>query len=117
MLWASPRQLALATTAVLRSGLVRCNRPDKLARVGPHLSRYQLGPGMGPIVGAALYPDAPAIVEDTGTVSMRELEARCAAVAGGLATAGVTPGDEVGVLARNSRCGRSTAGDGTESLG
>jgi acyl-CoA synthetase (AMP-forming)/AMP-acid ligase II len=99
----TPRQAVVATAALLRSGLVRFYRPDRLLRISGHLARYRFGPGMGPIVGAAVYPDAPAIVDDTGVVCMRELEARCAAVAGGLAAAGVTAGDTLGLLARNSR--------------
>ena len=61
-----------------------------------------MGPGMGPIAGAAFYPDAVALVDDTESVTMRELDARCSAAAYGLSSIGLSAGDTIGILARNS---------------
>jgi fatty-acyl-CoA synthase len=90
-----------AAGALLRSGLVRPYRPDHLARMGRGAARYGFGPAFGPLIGDIRCPDAPAMVDDDGSVTMRELEARCSAVAQGLFSAGLTAGDTLGVLARN----------------
>ena len=97
----APRESLTAVGVLLRSGLVRPYRPDHLARIGRGAARYGFGPGFGPLVGDILYPHAPAMVDDDGSVTMRELEARCSAVARGLSAAGLTPGNTLGVLARN----------------
>jgi fatty-acyl-CoA synthase len=98
----TPRETLTGTAALARSGLVRAYRPDHLLRVGLGLARYQLGPGMGPTAGAAFYPDAIAMTDDAGSVTMRQLDARCSAVAHGLSRIGMSAGDAIGILARNS---------------
>lgn len=70
-------------------------------RFGLGLIRHGAGPGWGPLAGATLYPDAPAITDDRGTVTFGELEAQCEAAADGLA-ARVSPGDVVAIIGRNS---------------
>jgi fatty-acyl-CoA synthase len=101
-LW-TPGESVRAVRAILGSGLVRLYRPDHLARLGLAALRYGFGAGFGPLIGATSYPDAPALVDESGPVGMRPLEERCSAVAHGLAGAGLREGDAVGVLARN--CG------------
>lgn len=98
----TPWETAAGASALARSGLVRLYRPDHLARIGLRLARYQMGPGMGPTAGATLYPGAVGLVDDEGRASMRECDARCAAVAQGLRDIGLVAGDAIGVLARNS---------------
>jgi fatty-acyl-CoA synthase len=105
----TPREAAAAAGAVLRSGLVRLYRPDHLVRLGLDLTRYGMSPATGPVAGACLYPDAPAVVDDSGVATMRELDERCSAVADGLYAAGLGAGDRIGVLARNSRALYETA--------
>lgn len=70
-------------------------------RFGLGLIRHGAGPGWGPLAGATLYPDAPAITDDRGAVTFRELEERCEAAARELA-ARLSPGDVVAILGRNS---------------
>ena len=96
-----PRDLLAASLGVARSGLVRPFRPDRLPQIGWALLRHGAGPGFGPLLGAALSPGRPAIVDDDGSLTFGELDARCSAVAAGLA-ATLSPGDTIGLLARNS---------------
>lgn len=98
----TPRQTMLGGAALLRSGLVRVYRPEHLARIATGWTRYQMGPGMGATVGAAVYPAAVGVVDDSGPASMRELDARCTAVAHDLAGMGLAAGHTVGILLRNS---------------
>jgi long-chain acyl-CoA synthetase len=51
--------------------------------------------------GAAVHPDAPAVIHDERAQSFRELRARVDALAGGLAGLGLTRGDRVCILAQN----------------
>ncbi len=85
----------------MRSGLLRPHRPTRLIRVGRAALRYGLGPGCGPVAGAALYAGAPAFIDDTGTTTFGQLEERCEALATGLA-AELSPGATIALLGRNS---------------
>ena len=66
----SPRRWGGAAAALVRSGLLRLYRPDHVARIGLAVLRHQIGPAMGPFVGATVYPDATAIVDDLGSSTM-----------------------------------------------
>jgi acyl-CoA synthetase (AMP-forming)/AMP-acid ligase II len=96
-----PRKPAAAASALVRSGLLRPHRPTRLIRVGRAALRYGLGPGCGPVAGAAFFPRAPACIDDTGTMTFGQLEERCQALAAGLA-AELSPGEAVALLGRNS---------------
>ena len=90
-----------AASALVRSGLLRPHRPDRLVRVGRAVLRYGLGPGCGPVAGAALHAGAPAFIDDTGTTTFGQLEHRCEALATWLA-AELSPGATIALLGRNS---------------
>jgi acyl-CoA synthetase (AMP-forming)/AMP-acid ligase II len=85
------------------SGVVRPVRPDKLAHALLVLSRWGRGPASGYITSAALCPDAPAIVDELGTLTFAEVDGRTNALARSLAAAGVNEGDGVGIMCRNHR--------------
>ena len=94
---------ARATQALIRSGVLRPDRPDRLWRMAQAL-RYW-GPGLAAVyaMGAARYGDRPALIDERGSMSFADLDARSDAVARGLIESGVHPGDTVGVLCRNHR--------------
>lgn len=96
-----PQALLTASLRLARSGIIRPYRPDRLPQIGWGLLRYGAGPGFGPLLGAQLCPDRPALADDDGTLTFRELETRCRAVAAGL-TGSLAPGETIGLLARNS---------------
>ena len=51
---------------------------------------------------AALYGDVPAVIDGATRFDYRILAKRVAALAGGLRTRGIAPGDRIAILARNS---------------
>ncbi len=95
-----PGPLAVAG-ALVHSGLLRPQSPVRLLQVGRVALRYGLGPGCGPVAGAAFRAGAPALVDDTGTTTFGQLEERCEALADGLA-AELGPGGAIALLGRNS---------------
>jgi fatty-acyl-CoA synthase len=93
---------ARATAAVARTGLMGPGRPDVLARVG--LEAVRRGPVAGACSGAAIrWGDSPALQDELGTLSFRDLDRRSNALANAWAADGVRPGDGIAILCRNHR--------------
>jgi acyl-CoA synthetase (AMP-forming)/AMP-acid ligase II len=86
-----------------RAGMLRPARPDRALRALSGLIRWGPGLAAGYLGGAALYPDEPAIIDELGTLTFAEVEARSNAIARGLAGYGVGEGDGVAILCRNHR--------------
>jgi fatty-acyl-CoA synthase len=85
-----------------RRGIVDLRRPDEAVRAFLAIRRYG---AFGGLLGniAARYGDAPAITDDRGTVSFRELDEMSNALARGLSANGIRAGAVVATLHRNSR--------------
>ncbi|HEY5172854.1 MAG TPA: AMP-binding protein [Acidimicrobiia bacterium] len=94
---------ARATKALLRSGALRPERPDRMWRMARAVRHW--GPGLATAfaMGAARYGERPALVDERGPMSFAELDARSDAIARGLIETGVHTGDTVAVLCRNHR--------------
>ncbi|MEO6858025.1 MAG: AMP-binding protein [Solirubrobacteraceae bacterium] len=86
-----------------RAGMLRPARPDRALRALSGLIRWGPGLAAGYLGAAALYPDEPAIIDELGTLTFAEVEARSNAIARGLAGYGVSEGDGVAILCRNHR--------------
>jgi hypothetical protein len=86
-----------------QAGVVRPMRPDKLARLGNALRRWGRSPAAGFITGAIRSPDAPALIDELGTLTFKDIDQRTNALAHGLADAGVKEGDGVAIMCRNHR--------------
>ena len=96
--------LDLAGVRVLaRAGLLAPVRPDKLLTMGLALARYGISPATGYAAGAARFPHRPAIVDDDGVLTWREVDVRTDRLASELRARGLREGDAAGVLARNGR--------------
>ncbi|MCU7724237.1 acyl-CoA synthetase [Actinoplanes sp. KI2] len=91
--------------AVLRMhqiGIVNLLRPDRLLRAAVNNAR--LGPQAALIrKAAAEHPDAPAVTDDRGTLTYRELDEQSNALAHALQELGLPARSVVGVLARDHR--------------
>ena len=59
------------------------------------------GPAGALAIGAARYPNAPALVDDAGTLTYRQLRQRSSALGAELRRLGAAPGVVVGVMCRN----------------
>ncbi|CAN5574751.1 acyl-CoA synthetase [soil metagenome] len=91
---------ALATVA--RAGMLQPAAPWKLARISRALRHF--GPVGGGVTSAAVqHGDRPGLIDDRGTLTFAEMEARSNALAAALADRGVEPGAGVGILCRNHR--------------
>ena len=93
----------LAAARVLQHrGLVDLRRPDEAVRAFLAIRRHGAFGGLLSHA-AALHGDAPAITDDRGTVSFRELDETSNALARGLVVKGIRAGAVIAALHRNSR--------------
>ncbi len=92
----------LATIAAMR--VLRPVRPDRLARAARAVLRYGPTHGGALAASAALYGQAPAVIDERGTVSYAALDAQARALAGALRRHfDVRAGQRVGIMCRNHR--------------
>ena len=97
-------QGSLRTAAILtRAGVVRLERPDKLARVGATMLRWGPTPAAGYHISAVRTPARAAVHDDRGSVSFAELDAQTNALAHGLRGLGVREGDSIAIFCRDHR--------------
>jgi fatty-acyl-CoA synthase len=93
----------LAAARVLQHrGIVDLLRPDEAVRAFLAIRRYGAFGGLLSHA-AARYGDAPAITDDRGTISFRELDETSNAVARGLLANGIRAGAVIAILQRNRR--------------
>ncbi len=92
-----------ATRALAGAGMGPPLRPAVAARCGLALLRNGVTPAAACAINAARYPDEPAVIDDTGSVTFAALSRRVRALADASADAGVGSRDRVGVLCRNHR--------------
>ena len=88
---------------LVRSGVVRPMRPDRLVGVLAGYVHWDITVAWGYAMGAARHPDRPAIIDDDGAVSFAEVDERTTRLAHGLVDRGVRAGSKVAVLCRNHR--------------
>jgi acyl-CoA synthetase (AMP-forming)/AMP-acid ligase II len=94
---------AWGVKTLAEAGILAPQRPDRLARVGLNILRWGVTPAAGYASGAARNPDATALVDDLGTLTFAELEARTTRLANALREDGIAEGSRVGLLCRNHR--------------
>src|ERR1700753_3681669 len=85
------------------TGAARPARPDRMLGTGLAMLRWGFTPAAGWAAGAARFPHQPAIIDELGTMTFREIDEASSAVATGLSERGVLDGGSVGLLMRNSR--------------
>ncbi|UBU18141.1 AMP-binding protein [Nonomuraea gerenzanensis] len=93
-----------AASALIRNGLLGPVHPSVLARVVEAYRHFHLSPATGLAAAAARWPDRPAVIDEAGTLTFAELDARAAALAAGLhRRLGIEPGRTVAVMWPNDR--------------
>ncbi|MCW2608308.1 MAG: acyl-CoA synthetase [Frankiales bacterium] len=92
-----------AVKVLSRAGLLAPVRPDRLLGTVLAALRWGISPATGYAAGAARHPERPALVDDDGVLTWREVDSRTDRLAGALRARGVVEGTSVGVLARNGR--------------
>ena len=87
---------------LLRSGLVRPIRPDRLIGMTASFAKWGSSPAAAYAAGAARDPGRIAVVDERDTCTYQDIDRRSTAAAHELRRLGVAPGDRVALLARNS---------------
>ena len=86
-----------------RAGIVHPERPDHIFHTVRALLRYGTTPAAGYTAAARKFPDAPAVIDELGTLSFREIDERTNALARALRADGIEEGDGVAIMCRNHR--------------
>ncbi|MGV0645759.1 acyl-CoA ligase FadD12 [Mycolicibacterium sp. XJ2546] len=86
-----------------RARLIAPMRPDKYVRMGAAMRRVGVTATVGFAVAAQRCPDRPGLVDERGTLTWRQLDDRCDAVAAGLQGLPDGAPKSVAVMCRNHR--------------
>jgi fatty-acyl-CoA synthase len=84
-----------------RARVLRADRPDKLVRTALLLKRWGPTPASGYAISAMRDPHRPAIHDERGTITFKELHEQTNALAHSLRAAGVGEGDGIAILCRD----------------
>ncbi len=93
------RQLIWLVRVLIRAGMLAALRPDKYLRMAAVIRRQGTTPMTGISLSAVRRPHGTALIDERGSLTWAELEARSDALAVGLAS---SPGT-IGILCRNHR--------------
>ncbi len=96
------KRMKVAETLV-RAGVIRPMLPSRAIRSLDTLKRWGRSMASGYITAAIRYPNRIAIVDEHGTLTFAELDARTNALANALARRGIGEGDGVAIMCRNHR--------------
>ena len=89
-----------ATYVLVKQGVVRPIRPDRLARMALAYRRWGITLPLGFAIGAIRHPDRPAVIDERGALSYAELSQRTTRLADALRDR-VPAGTRIGLLTRN----------------
>jgi len=94
----------LQTVATLAEvGIIRPQRPDRLLNALAALIRWGATPAAGYKAAASRFPDRLALIDESGTLTFKDVHERSNALAHALAAEGIGPGSRVGIMCRNHR--------------
>ena len=92
------------SVALIKSGVWRSARPNHLLPIERALRQWGQSMAALGVIAAIRYPDQPAVIDERGTISYRELDRRCSRIAAALhAEYGIGDSSRVAVLCRNHR--------------
>jgi len=86
-----------------RSGLLTALRPDKYVKMAAAVRREGMSVTTGFAIAAARCPDRPGLIDDLGTLTWKELDDRCNALAAALQDLDEGPPQRLGIMCRNHR--------------
>ncbi|GAA1649915.1 AMP-binding protein [Kribbella alba] len=97
-------EAAGVSVALLRSGVWRSARPTQLVLIERALRQWGQSVAALGAIAAIRYPDQPAVIDERGSLTYRELDQRCSRQSAELhAQYGIVAGSKVAVLCRNHR--------------
>ncbi|HEU4976873.1 MAG TPA: acyl-CoA synthetase [Baekduia sp.] len=94
---------AKAAKVLAEAGVIRPMRPEKALSMLVTMLRWGPTPAAGYQVSAARRPGKPAIIDELGTLTFREVNERTNALANAWSDLGIGEGDSVAILCRNHR--------------
>jgi fatty-acyl-CoA synthase len=104
---ATARQTAADKAFELRvlheAGILEPMRPDKAVKIGVTFVRWGASPATGIATAAIHHPDAPALIDERGSLGFEQVHRRSNALAHAFARMGIGYGDGVGIMCRNHR--------------
>jgi len=89
--------------ALLGTGMLAPERPDRAARGLVQLSRWGVGAAGAYATSAVRYPSRATIIDERGVLTFEEVHRRTNALARGLAKAGISRDTDVAIMCRNHR--------------
>jgi len=90
-------------STLTRAGLLALMRPDKYVRMGVEIRRAGITATTGISLASVRCPNRPALVDELGAMTWRELDESCNALAVALLDLGTRPDAKIGLLCRNHR--------------
>ena len=101
---ATQAQTKLQTLVTLtRAGIVHPERPDHVWYTVAALRKFGTTPAAGYIGAAKKFPNEPAIIDELGTLTFKQVDERTNALAHAFARDGIEEGDGVAIMCRNHR--------------
>jgi fatty-acyl-CoA synthase len=101
---ATQAQMKLQTLVTLtRAGIVHPERPDHVWHTVAALLKFGTTPAAGYIGAAKKFPNEPAIIDELGTLTFKQVDERTNALAHAFARDGIGEGDGVAIMCRNHR--------------
>jgi fatty-acyl-CoA synthase len=88
---------------LLRTGVIRPTLPNRAYRALEALHHWGRSMASGYITAAIRYPRGTAIVDERGTLTFADVDARSNALANAMAQMGIGAGDGVAIMCRNHR--------------
>jgi acyl-CoA synthetase (AMP-forming)/AMP-acid ligase II/NAD(P)-dependent dehydrogenase (short-subunit alcohol dehydrogenase family) len=99
-----PIQALRSLSTIVSSRAVRPIRPDRLARVLLAQRRFGSTPAFAAAMGAELYGDRPAVIDEHGALTFAELDLEAGSLASSLhSNFDLGAGDSVAIMCRNHR--------------
>jgi acyl-CoA synthetase (AMP-forming)/AMP-acid ligase II/uncharacterized membrane protein len=92
-----------AAKTFAEAGLIRPERPDRIARALLATQRWGYTPAAGYVANAVRFPDQDAIVDELGHLTFAEVHERSNRLANAFADAGILEGDAIAIMCRNHR--------------
>ncbi|MDT5018053.1 MAG: hypothetical protein QOD39_4213 [Mycobacterium sp.] len=86
-----------------RARLIAPMRPDKYLRMGAAMRRVGMTATVGFATAAQRCPDRPALIDERGTLTWKQLDERCDALAAALQAQPGSPPKTIAVMCRNHR--------------
>jgi acyl-CoA synthetase (AMP-forming)/AMP-acid ligase II len=99
----SPEKALKAGEVLVKRGVLRLERPDTAVKSAKKLLEWGMTPAASFQVSAERYPDEPAVIDEKGSLTFKEVHSRTNALANAFREEGIGPGDSVAIMCRDHR--------------